>query len=128
MLADFAAWFLVVAFISTALFQLAIVFGAPLGEYSYGGRTVGKLPSRYRLSSLISFGLTLAIAGHYLAFIGVFEPIVDQQLFTILNWAFVAFSAMAALLNNITKSQKEKRLWGGVTLAMFLASIIVALA
>lgn len=128
MLATFAAWFLVVAYVSTALFQLAIVFGAPLGEYSYGGRTVGKLPSRYRFSSLIAVGLTLAIAGHYLAFLKVFAPIVDEQMFVVISWSFVAFAALAALLNNITRSQKEKRLWGGVTLAMFLASVIVAFA
>lgn len=128
MLATFAAWFLVFAFIATALFHFAIVLGAPLGEYSYGGRTVGKLPSRYRFSSLISFGVMLAFAGHYLAFLGVFQPIVGQQIFTVINWGLVAFAALAALLNNITRSQKEKRLWGGVTLAMFLATIVVAFA
>ena len=128
MLAPFAAWFLVFAFSATALFQVAIVLGAPLGEYSYGGRTIGKLPSRYRISSLFSAAAMLAFAGHYLAFLGVFQPIVNQQIFSVINWVLVGFSALAALLNNITRSQKEKRLWGGVTLAMFLASIIVAFA
>jgi hypothetical protein len=128
MLASFAAWFLVVAYLATALFQIAIVLGAPLGEYSYGGRTVGKLPSRYRISSFFSVVLMLAIAGHYLAFLGVFQPLIGSGLFSIANWVLVGFAALAALLNNITRSAKEKRLWGGVTLAMLLASIIVALA
>lgn len=128
MLAVFAAWFLVFAYLATALFQAAIVLGAPLGEYSYGGRTIGRLPSRYRVSSVFSAALMLAIAGHYLAFLGVFTPLVESNLFTVLNWAFVLFAALAALLNNITRSTKEKRLWGGVTIAMLLSAIIVAVA
>jgi len=38
----------------------------------------------------------------------------------------VGFAALAALMNNITKSQKERRLWGGTTVAMLIAAIIVA--
>jgi hypothetical protein len=30
-------------------------------------------------------------------------------------------------MNNITKSAKERRLWGGTTMAMLLAAVIVAL-
>jgi hypothetical protein len=43
------------------------------------------------------------------------------------NWVLVGFFALAALLNNITRSEKEKRLWGGVSIAMLLAGIIVAI-
>ena len=128
MLATFAAWFLVISYASTALFQIAIVLGAPLGEYSYGGRTVGKLPSRYRVSSVFSVLLMFAIAGHYLSYLGILTPLVSEELFIVANWALVGFAAVAALLNNITKSQKEKRLWGGVTVAMLLSSVIVAVA
>jgi hypothetical protein len=126
MLADFSAWFLVVAFAATALFQIAIVLGAPLGEYSYGGRTQGKLPSRYRFSSVVSSALLFAIAAHYLAVLGVLEAILPSNMFQVVNWVLVGFAAMAALLNNITRGKKEKQLWGGVTVAILLASIIVA--
>lgn len=128
MLANFAAWFLVISYISTGLFQIAIVLGAPLGEYSYGGRTVGKLPSRYRVSSVFSVVLMFAIAGHYLSTLSILTPLVSEELFVVVNWALVGFAAVAALLNNITQSQKEKRLWGGVTIAMLLSSVIVAVA
>jgi len=30
-------------------------------------------------------------------------------------------------MNNITRSKKEKRLWGSTTIAMLIASVIVAL-
>ena len=127
MLDQFAAGFLVFSFVALALFQLAIVLGAPLGEYAYGGQNVGKLPIQYRIASVFSFLIALAIAGHYLAQLGILPMLLDENLNQIVNWGLVVFNVPAAILNNITRSQKEKRLWGGTTIANLLASVIVAL-
>jgi len=127
MLDAFSAWFLVFAFISTALFHVAIVLGAPLGEYSYGGQAAGKLSLRLRATSIFSVIVMLGLAGHCLAQGGVFQPLFDGQFNQIGNWVMVAFCALAAIMNNITKSMKERRLWGPVTLAMLAASLVVAI-
>ena len=127
MLDQFAAGFLVFSFVALALFQLAIVLGAPLGEYAYGGQNAGKLPIQYRIASVFSFLIALAIAGHYLAQLGILPMLLDENLNQIVNWGLVVFNIPAAILNNITRSQKEKRLWGGTTIANLLASVIVAL-
>ena len=127
MLDQFAAGFLVFSFVALALFQLAIVLGAPLGEYAYGGQSVGKLVIQYRIASVFSFLIALAIAGHYLAQLGLLPMLLDANLNQIVNWGLVVFNIPAAILNNITRSQKEKRLWGGTTIANLLASVIVAL-
>jgi hypothetical protein len=39
------AWIYIVLTIFVAVFQLALIFGAPLGEYTLGGRYPGKLPT-----------------------------------------------------------------------------------
>jgi hypothetical protein len=127
MLETFASGFLVFAFLATSLFQLAIVLGAPLGEYAYGGQMVGKLPVGYRIGSVISALMTLAFAGHYLAQLGVLPTLLDAGGNQIANWALVGFNALAALMNNITRGKKEKQLWGSTTVAMLVASIVVAL-
>ena len=127
MLADFASGFLVFSSLAIALFQLAIVLGAPVGEYAYGGQHEGVLPTRFRIASVVSILVMLAIAGHYLAQIGVFSPVLDQDGNAIANWGFVGFFALPALMNNITKSEKEKRVFGSITLAMLLSAILVAL-
>jgi len=127
MLDAFASGFLVFAFTATALFQLALALGAPMGEYAYGGQIIGKLPIAYRISSGISFLLTLAIAGHYLAQLGVVPKLLSDDLNQWVNWGLIGFGASAAVLNNITKSKKEKQLWGSTTIAMLIASVIVAL-
>ena len=127
MLDAFASGFLVFAFTATALFQLALALGAPMGEYAYGGQMVGKLPMPYRVASSISFLLMLAIAGHYLAQLGVVPKLLAPDLNQLANWGLIGFAVSAAVLNNITKSKKEKQLWGSTTIAMLIASIIVAL-
>lgn len=126
MLDAFASGFLVFATVATALFQLALVLGAPMGEYAFGGQSP-VLPPQYRFSSAVSFLVMLAISGHYLAQLGLFTPLLDAELNGIVNWVLVAFFAFSALMNNLTKSAKEKRLWGGTTIAMLLASVIVAI-
>ena len=127
MLDTFSSGFLVFAYVATALFQLALALGAPLGEYAYGGQKVGRLALGYRFASAISFVLLLAIAGHYLAQTGVVSPLLDQAGNAVVNWVLVGFAALTALANNVTKSQKERRLWGGTTVAMLLAAVIVAI-
>ncbi len=127
MLLTIAASFMVLATTATAIFQLAIVFGAPLGEFSYGGANKGKLPTGYRIGSVISFALMIAFAGHYLAQLGVFDPIFDPAGNSIVNWVLVASNALAALANNATRSKKERAVWGVTTILMFVASLVVAL-
>jgi len=126
MLDAFASGFLVFAYLATAAFQLALVFGAPLGEYAFGGRNIGVLPNFYRVLSAGSFVALVAIAGHYAAQLGWFEPILGTFGNSVVNWVLFGFAVAQALLNSITKSQKEKRLWSGPTLAMALAAFLVA--
>ena len=127
MLADFASGFLVFSTLAVALFQLAILLGAPVGEYAYGGQHQGVLPARFRVTSVVSAIIMLAIAGHYMAQLGVFPPLLDEDGSAIANWGFVAFFALSALMNNISKSEKEKRVFGSITIAMLLSAILVAL-
>ena len=126
MLDAFAAGFLVFAYVATAFFQIAIVLGAPLGEYAYGGQNPGILKLHLRIASAFSALVMFAIAGHYLAQLGVFTPLLDEAGNSIANWGFAVFAGLSAIANNITRSQKEKRLWGGTTIAMLLAAVIVA--
>jgi hypothetical protein len=43
-----------------------------------------------------------------------------------LIWVAVAVMGLSTLMNNITPSRPERRLWGPVTVIMFLALILVA--
>jgi hypothetical protein len=110
-----------------AVFQVALALGAPLGEYAYGGTKTGKLPLGFRINSVVAAFVMLAISGHYLAQLGVFEPILDPAGSSVVNWVLVAFTGLAALANNATRSKKERMVWGIPTILMFVASLVVAL-
>jgi hypothetical protein len=97
-----------------------------MGEYAYGGQMPGKLPIPYRVASAVSFLLLLAIAGHYLAQLGLVPKLFSDDLNQWVNWGLIGFAAAAAVMNNITRSVKEKRLWGSTTIAMLIAAIVVA--
>ncbi len=127
MLETVALWLLVVAFLKLSLFQLALAFGAGWGELAFGGSHKGKLPRNYRIASAFSFLVALALAGHYLAEIGVFQSLLDYAGRAVANWVFFGLLAVGAVLNNISRSAPERRLWGPITLVMAASALIVAL-
>ena len=127
MLATISAVFLVVMTLIVTIFQIALALGAPWGEYAYGGTKLGKLPTGFRINSVVAAFVMLGIAGHYLAQLGVFEPILAPAGNSVVNWVLVGFTALAAVANNITRSQKERAVWGVPTILMFIAALFVAL-
>jgi glutaminase len=127
MLVTISSGFLVAMTLIVAVFQIALALGAPLGEYAYGGARVGKLPLGFRINSVVAVFVMLAISGHYLAQLGVFEPILDPAGNSVVNWVLVGFTGLSALANNATRSKKERMVWGIPTILMFLSSLAVAL-
>jgi hypothetical protein len=127
MLATISSIFLVVMTLIVTVFQIALASGAPWGEYAYGGTKTGKLPTGFRINSVVAAFVMLGIAGHYLAQLGVFEPILDPAGNSVVNWVLVGFTGLAALANNATRSKKERMVWGIPTILMFLAAMAVAL-
>ena len=127
MLVTISAIFLVVMTLVVTVFQIALASGAPWGEYAYGGTKTGKLPTGFRINSVVSAFVMLAISGHYLAQLGVFEPVLDSAGNSVVNWVLVGFTGLAALANNATRSKKERMVWGIPTILMFLAALAVAL-
>lgn len=112
--------------IAVVLFQIALALGAPWGEYAMGGRFPGRFPPRMRVAALMQ-----AAALGVLAFIvaqgaGLMEG--DDWTRPVLIWVPVVVSALALLLNAITPSAGERRIWVPVTLIMLVASLVVAIS
>lgn len=122
-----AAFILVAVQIIVSLFQLALVLGAPMGEYTLGGQNQGKLSAKLRLVSAISLLVNLAIAGHYLAQTGTIQTLLSSELNQIANWALVAFTAAGLVMNSISRSKKERNMWVPVLLLSLTCAVIVAI-
>jgi hypothetical protein len=127
MFATISSGFLVVTTLIVSFFQIALALGAPWGEYAYGGTRTGKLPVGFRINSVVAALAMVAIAGHYLAQLDVFEPLLDSAGNSVVNWVLVGFTGLSAIANNITRSKKERAVWAIPTILMFIAALLVAL-
>ena len=122
-----SAWIVIVTLAFVALFQFALVLGAPMGEYAFGGAHSGKLPARYRAASAVSILIYAAIAGHYLAQLGVLPKLLPTTMNDLANWAVVAFNLVGLVLNSISRSKLERQFWVPVMLLLTICSALVAL-
>lgn len=103
-------------------FQIALILGAPWGRLTQGGQTQGPLPLAGRLMAAVSIGiligLVLAIASadgrapHWPAWTG---------------WLALAMHGVMTVLNWITPSVPERKLWGPLTTLMLAVAAVIVL-
>ena len=103
-------------------FQIALIAGAPLGHLTQGGQHSGALPQSGRMIAAVSILLLAAMALAILSVAG-FWP--GWPTWT--GWLACAVSALAMLLNSITPSMAERRLWSPITTVMFGLALAVML-
>ena len=108
------------------VFQFALALGAPWGRFAMGGAFPGRFPTGMRFAAAAQGLLLLASVGVVLSRAGVALPRWEAAS-SWLIWVVVAFSALSTLLNLITPSPAERRLWAPVAIVMFVASLTVAL-
>ena len=107
-------------------FQLCLALGAPWGRYAMGGASPGRFPTRLRIAAVVQAALigllavaVLSAAGLVLTGLAVAAPW--------LAWVAVVVSALAVVLNAISPSAGERRVWVPVASVLFVSSLLVAL-
>ncbi len=104
------------------LFQFCLIFGAPWGQATQGGRYEGPLPVTGRVAALLSVPILICMGASITSAAGLVP-----------NWAgwtayaAIAMQALSTSLNWITPSQKERLLWGPITSIMLLLAAYVVL-
>lgn len=107
------------------LFQLALAAGAPWGSYAMGGKFPGKYPPAMRIAAIFQIMILVLIAFIVLSKSGLILP--EWLPFTnSAIWVVVAFSFIGTILNLITRSVWERRIWAPVTVLLLVSSFIVA--
>jgi len=108
-------------------FQLALVFGAPWGEWTMGGRARGVLTGIRRwvpgVSALVLFGFIIVVASRS----GLAVPGLREWSNTLI-WVVVAYCLLGCLANAATPSVRERRLWLPVLVLLLASSLLVALS
>ncbi len=109
------------------VFQLALAAGAPWGQVAMGGRYPGRFPTQLRVGALVQAVLLSFLALVVLSRAGVGFPVLDPVSGWMV-WIAVAISLLSLILNLITRSKWERRLWAPVALVLVVCSLLVALS
>lgn len=108
------------------LFQAALAAGMPWGEYAMGGKFPGRLPAPMRAACLVQIVILALLALIVLSKAELLLP-GWREFADVAVWFVFAFSVIASVLNLITKSVRERRIWAPVSILMLLSSAVVAL-
>ena len=126
MIASIAAIVFAVATSAVAGFQLGLALGAPWGTYAMGGRFPRQFPPLMRVAAVVQAVLLVPIVLIVLSRAGLLFP-QWAGVSTWAVWVVVALSAVAAVLNTMTPSTGERRVWAPVAGVMLICSLAVAL-
>ncbi|WP_400082884.1 hypothetical protein [Yoonia sp. R78084] len=104
-------------------FQVALIAGAPWGRLTQGGQVDGPLPLAGRIIAAVSILLLGAIA---LALLSADGHWPNWPRWT--TWAAVAVIGISTILNWITPSSAERRLWGPIMTVLLCLTLAVVWA
>jgi len=107
------------------LFQLALACGVPWGKFAMGGAFPGKYPPMMRLAA-VGQAIFLALTAKIILTKAGLLASAWHELAGATVWLVVLLMIISIILNSISKSKWERRVWLPVTLLLLLTSIIVA--
>ncbi|WP_243076043.1 hypothetical protein [Microbacterium sp. SS28] len=108
-----------------ALFQLALVFGAPLGRFAWGGQH-RVLPARLRIGSAVSilvYALIAVIAWDRVGAIDVF----DEPFSEIAMWVVFGYFVLGIAMNAVSRSKPERYTMVPVCAVLAVLSFFIAM-
>lgn len=98
-------------------FQIALIFGASWGRLTQGGRVDGSLPGTGRDIAGCSVLILVAVTAAILSAIGHWPRWIA--------WVAVSVIFVSTVLNLITASAAERRLWAPVMTVMSIPSLLI---
>lgn len=120
-----AAWLACAMLAALAVFQAALIAGAPLGHFAWGGRH-RVLPRNLRIGSVVSVALYAGFATIILQRAGVVSflppPVADIGI-----WLIAGYSALGIPLNAISRSLPERFTMTPVVAVLFVLVLTVAM-
>ena len=116
---------LTVVLAALAVFQLALVFGAPLGRFAWGGAH-RVLPTRLRVGSAVSiviYALIDVIAWDRVGAIDVFPAPFSE----VAMWVIFGYFVLGIVMNAISRSKPERNLMVPVSVVLAVLSFLIAM-
>lgn len=108
-----------------SLFQAALVLGAPVGKYAWGGN-YKVLPISFRIGSFFSIILYLLFAFIILTKVGILQASIDENLISTVMWVLSGYFVIGVLMNAVSRSRSEKLVMTPV--AFILAALFLTVS
>ena len=114
-------------FAVVALFQIALIVGAPWGSLTQGGSHPGSLPTSGRIIAAVSAVLLILMALVVLARVGQ-GPFANLPGTTVNIglWITLTYAGLGVLMNLASRSAAERLLWAPFTAVLFACLIVAA--
>ena len=109
------------------LFQVALVSGARLGRFAWGGQH-DVLPRSLRIGSLVAIALYALLAVVILERAGLVSITRNPTISRYGAWAVTGYSLLGVGMNFISRSLPERYLMTPLAIALFGSSLVVALS
>ncbi len=112
-----------------AVFQVALIAGAPLGHFAWGGQD-RVLPKAKRIGSVISIVLYTAFALLALERVGLTDllPGAADLVVRIAMWVVFAYLALGVPMNLISRSKPERLVMTPVAAILAALALVLALS
>ena len=107
------------------VFQIALIQGAPIGRFSWGGAH-DVLPRKLRLASLSSIFLYAIFAGYLLDKAGVANFIDNDNFVTIGMWVMTGYFMLGVIMNALSRSKPERLVMTPTAAILALSFLMVA--
>jgi hypothetical protein len=107
-------------------FQAVLALGAPWGSYAMGGAFPGRFPTPMRIAAVVQAVLLAVTVAIVLSRADLVLPTWSEPAGWLI-WGVVAIAFVAVVLNAITPSAGERRIWVPVALVMLVCGLVVAL-
>jgi hypothetical protein len=121
-----AAILLCVLLGALAAFQLALVFGAPLGHFAWGGAD-RVLPRAKRIGSAVSIVLYAVFAWVFLMKAALAPMVLPEIVVNVAAWVIAGYLALGIPMNAISRSKPERYTMTPVVAVLTVLAVIVAL-
>jgi hypothetical protein len=108
-----------------AVLQLALIFGAPIGRFAWGGQH-RVLPTKLRIGSAVSIVIYAIIGLLALDRAGLVD-VVPDVVSTVAMWVVFAYFVLGIGMNAISRSKPERYTMAPVSLVLAVLSLLVAL-
>lgn len=108
------------------LFQIILALGAPLGEFTLGGKYPGKLPGKLRVAALLQIAILLI----FTMMIASKAGLAFASLYGVARigaWVVFAFFIPGSIMNLSSPSKKEKLVMGPLNIIALICAFMVAI-